>query len=672
MTRLLLIVIIFFSYYSVAQNNQSSDTLNITEKTIKEVVVTGQIEEINLQNSIHRIRVIDKKTISSGIYQNLADIMQNELNITKFEDNVLGSGISIQGVSGRNVKILIDNVPVIGRLNGNIDLSQISINNIERIEIVEGPLSTIYGSDALAGTINLISKKNPTNQNVFNSFYETVGRYNLDALISNRFNQNHASFSFGRKYFNGWNDNQEFNFLPISQLADTNRVKEWKPKEQIFNKVTYVINKNNFEINNYFENFYEKITNLGKPKEPYYENAFDEYYYTLRTNLGSNISFNNKDDKVKIMLAYNKYKREKETYYTDLTTLEKTLLINSSAQDTSEFDLIIGKITMSNNQNSKFKYQTGVDLQKQTAKGKRILNNYQAQNNYAFFSFFEYNPNQFISLRPALRIIYNSNYKAPVIPSFNILSKIKNQNLRLSYARGFRAPDFKELFLYFVDINHNIVGNPLLKSEESNNIQISLSGNEKINNFQFRYDLNLFQNLISNKIDLAQSSEESDQYSYFNISEYKTKGLSSSIDIYYKKLNANLGISYIGRYNNISNEYSIEEYNYALDYNFRLVFNITKNSRFNIFYKNTGEISTYLVEDDNISEKISDSYNILDVSVNQQILNEKITLTVGAKNLFNIKTINRNINSGAAHSSSNNTMSVGYGTSFFTSLNLRL
>ena len=95
MKRLLLIVIIFFSYYSVAQNNQSSDSLNIIEKTINEVVVTGQIEEINLQNSIHKIRIIDKKTINSGIYQNLAEIMQNELNITKFEDNVLGSGISI-------------------------------------------------------------------------------------------------------------------------------------------------------------------------------------------------------------------------------------------------------------------------------------------------------------------------------------------------------------------------------------------------------------------------------------------------------------------------------------------------------------------------------------------------------------------------------------------------
>ena len=101
-----------------------------------------------------------QKLLTSGLYQNLANIIEKELNIKLSEDNLLGSSLSIQGVSGQNVKILIDNIPVIGRLNGNIDISQISLNNIEKIEIVEGPLSTVYGTDALAGTINLITKKN--------------------------------------------------------------------------------------------------------------------------------------------------------------------------------------------------------------------------------------------------------------------------------------------------------------------------------------------------------------------------------------------------------------------------------------------------------------------------------------------------------------------------------
>ena len=57
--------------------------------------------------------------------------------------------------------------------------------------------------------------------------------------------------------------------------------------------------------------FNEKITNLGRPTEPYFESAFDEYFYTYRKNIGSNISFKNNKDKINIILAYNKYKRIK-------------------------------------------------------------------------------------------------------------------------------------------------------------------------------------------------------------------------------------------------------------------------------------------------------------------------------------------------------------------------
>ena len=155
-----LIILLFLSVN--ISKAQSADTLledTKLKKQINEVVVTGQINELSIKKSVHKIRVIDSKIINSGLYQNLANIIEKELNIKLSEDNLLGSSLSIQGISGQNVKILIDNIPVIGRLNGNIDISQISLNNIEKIEIVEGPLSTVYGTDALAGTINLITKK---------------------------------------------------------------------------------------------------------------------------------------------------------------------------------------------------------------------------------------------------------------------------------------------------------------------------------------------------------------------------------------------------------------------------------------------------------------------------------------------------------------------------------
>ena len=197
-------------------------------KNLKTVVVTGQIAEKYSEEAVHKVRIISAKKLKSGLYTNLGQILEKELNIKLSQDNVLGSSISLQGISGQNIKILIDEIPVIGRLNGNIDLSQISLNNIDRIEIIEGPLSTLYGTDALAGTINIISKKNFDNKKHVNTYYESIGKYNYDILLNNKNKHNTIIYNFGRKYFNGWSKNQKFEFIPTSQIADTNRVKKWK------------------------------------------------------------------------------------------------------------------------------------------------------------------------------------------------------------------------------------------------------------------------------------------------------------------------------------------------------------------------------------------------------------------------------------------------------------
>ena len=67
--------------------------------------------------------------------------------------------MSMQGISGENVKILIDGVPVLGRLDGNIDLSKINLNDVDQIKVIEGPQSVSYGTNGMAGTINIIIKK---------------------------------------------------------------------------------------------------------------------------------------------------------------------------------------------------------------------------------------------------------------------------------------------------------------------------------------------------------------------------------------------------------------------------------------------------------------------------------------------------------------------------------
>ena len=65
----------------------------------------------------------------------------------------------MQGISSDYIQILIDGVPIIGRRSGNFDLSRITLGNVKQIEIVKGPSSSLYGSEALGGVINIITEE---------------------------------------------------------------------------------------------------------------------------------------------------------------------------------------------------------------------------------------------------------------------------------------------------------------------------------------------------------------------------------------------------------------------------------------------------------------------------------------------------------------------------------
>ena len=189
------------------------------EVTLNQVVVTGQYAPNSPDKSVHKIKIIDSKQMEARGVVNLNDALQFETNMRISQDNMLGSSASVQGLSGENVKIMIDGVPVIGRQDGNIDLNQINMNDIERIEIVEGPLSVNYGTNALAGTINLITKKDQKNKYKLgvNTYYESVGQYNIDGSIGYKKGDHRVNVSGGRNFFDGWNPDESFSFLPQSR-----------------------------------------------------------------------------------------------------------------------------------------------------------------------------------------------------------------------------------------------------------------------------------------------------------------------------------------------------------------------------------------------------------------------------------------------------------------------
>ena len=85
----------------------------------------------------HSVQTIDAKQIEAMGAQNVRLALRQALNFNMGSDPILGASLSLQGLGGEKVKIMIDGVPVVGRLNGQVDLSQLLTTEIERIEIAE-------------------------------------------------------------------------------------------------------------------------------------------------------------------------------------------------------------------------------------------------------------------------------------------------------------------------------------------------------------------------------------------------------------------------------------------------------------------------------------------------------------------------------------------------------
>lgn len=662
-------ILILVCTSAYAQNSISSkDSIKI-KKILEEVVITGQINEVNIDNSIHDINIIGSETIKKGGFTNLSEILKFQSNIQISNDNILGSQINIQGVTGENVKILIDGKPMIGRLNGNIDLSQVNLLNVKRIEIVEGPLSVNYGSDALGGTINIITKKSNDILPTFESYYETIGKYNNSIVLNHEYQNQNITYFLSRKYFKGWSKDDTYTFLPKNELADTNRFKKWKPKEQVLNKIEHNLTYNNLTIISYYEHFYEKITNRGFPFESTaYATAFDDYYFTYRKDFGTKINTKKWNHQINIIGGRNNYKRIKNTYLKNLTTLSQFILPDESAQDTSIFNLLFLKATISNNKNNKINYQLGIDLNEENVNGKKIIDDQQKQSDYAFFSNLQWDFNEKVSIRQGLRLIYNDKYEAPIVPATNVLIKHKKNQLRFSYSKGFRAPSLKELFFEFIDINHNIVGNKNLNAENSDNYRFSFSKDVVYDKNIVIFKLSTFYNKINNKISL---SNVDDQYSYFNVAEFKSMGVNLKSNISMNKLNFSNTISYTG----ISNEL-YENYNSDADFTFfmetsnSVSANISKDLQLNVYHKYIGPTPSFTELNNDIIETKTDRYQLIDFSFNTKI-SDKIFMTLGCKNILDVIDI-KSSSQNTTHGAENGYVSINYGRTYFTNLKIHL
>jgi outer membrane receptor for ferrienterochelin and colicins len=124
---------------------------------MNEVVITATRTERKLGNVAVPVRIIQQKTIQQAGSLRIKDILQEQAGL--FITSSFGAGVQMQGLNPDYTLILIDGEPLVGRTGGVLDLNRLTVGNIRKIEIVKGPSSSLYGSEAMAGVINIITDR---------------------------------------------------------------------------------------------------------------------------------------------------------------------------------------------------------------------------------------------------------------------------------------------------------------------------------------------------------------------------------------------------------------------------------------------------------------------------------------------------------------------------------
>jgi outer membrane receptor for ferrienterochelin and colicins len=630
---------------------------------INEVVVTAQFTPERADRSIYRVNVINSRQIEQKAANNLTDLLAGESNMRISQGGVLGSSLSMQGLSGENVKFLIDGIPVIGRMNGNIDLNQMNLFNVDHVEIIEGPMSVVYGSNAIAGVVNIITKenKNALLTSSVNAYVESIGVYNFDAGISKKIKKHTFYVDAARNFFQGFSDN------------DTARNLKWKPRRQYNTDAYYLFTGGKLRIKTSALYFNELLLDKGPLLLPYYESAFDNHFTTVRYTGRIESTYSPRRDRQWSMsAAYAAYSRIKNRYLKDLTTLEQTLTPNADDQDTTDFNNILLRAWFNQNNVDKFlNYQAGIDINVESGSGKRIKDLTQEIGDYAAFLSMKIDPVASLSLQPGARFIYNSQYKAPLVYSMNIKwNPAQNWVCRLTYARGFKAPALKELYLYFVDINHNVQGNPDLKSEYSHNVNLNIGYSAESKSGFFNAEAGIFYNNIDNNIALA--SVNNDLYTYINIGKFVSRGGQAGITWNsYPALSVRIGASVSGQkfaFDKASIINAMEYWSNDITSNVSYKFGKSGTTA-TLFYKFSGRAPQVSPRDnETIGAFWVEKYNMLDVSVIKSFLKNTLSISAGAKNIFDVTTLPATGSGGSAHSGSGDSVNIAWGRTWFLKL----
>ena len=679
---------------------------------LEQTVISGQYNAQSVKKSIYEVKVISQEMIERQAGNTLADVLNQTLNMNIIPSSSTGkSTVQMFGLDAQYFKILVDNIPLVNDegLGNNTDLTQINLDDIQQIEIVEGAMGVEYGANSIAGVINIITKKGGKNKFDISATLqeETIGdeynwknkgRHIQSLKIGHKFSDKiYANLSFSRNDFQGFFDDKKGKNYPNN---DGLRGYEWLPKEQNAAKAFVQYKKDNYRLFYKFEYFNEEtkyydpnpIASTNAPTATIDYFGKDRTYTTDRIYNHLNVSGRfRKSINYDVSFSYQEQKRKLKSYnYEILEGIEHD--VNKFEYESRKVYYSKGMFSNFINKNDYFDFQFGYEIDQTKGYASTSAGDFfqkpieRKLGTYDFFASSEINLNDKLSFRPGARVMFSEQFDTQYVMSLSAKYLFGKQwELRAIVGTSPRLPNYEEMYSYFVDVNHNVQGNENLNPEKGDSAFVHLKKNWNIGeNNSLEQKVSLWKINLKDKIDLIVVEESPLKYQYRNINNYDVQGVTYLNQFKVHQFMGGIGFTLTGIKQDIDEAVAVNsvknKYFYSTQINANVSYTLPKtNTIFSLFYKYNGAQEQFVLKNnpENTSEQIlvkgkQEAFNWMDASIKQSFWNKKLDLTIGARNLFDVKYLNSSSGNDGAHSQGSTSILYGYGRSYFAKLTFNL
>ena len=433
-------------------NNQMNKiTIKLDENFFisEDIVVTGTKSNKIYKNSPIATEVISKRDLENSAALNIKDLLLTQSGISESPSVYGGYDATIQGMDSKNILFLIDGQPITGKFYNRVSLDQISINNIEKIEITKGPSSSLYGSSSMGGTINILTKSIINKNKIFweinntspiteNNKY-TIGSNNYVLGINRKIGDvNIMSTINNEKIFSK-------KIIKESDIDETN-------KQTIHANFIWKINENNklkFNSNHYLQNETGQSLLINTSTKINRTNYIINHKKLNKNGWNYNQSIN-----------YQNYKRTYVEKWIHNNEIETNDL---SKENSHEYKFSINKKNYGNEIN------VGLELSKIQYQNNRVNESEYNLNAQSIFTQYDMEILNDYNIILGLRLDKYSTYNIVYSPRIAVMKTLDRWKFRTSIGKGFRAPSFMEKFLNYnhATFGYKVQGNENLLPEKS-------------------------------------------------------------------------------------------------------------------------------------------------------------------------------------------------------------